>query len=138
MSKKVTIETQVRRLHNAQGVGVQEIAKRLNITTQRVQNIINPNKMAHTTEADRKRRKKKVKSLKAQGYTQPQIADMVGCGVATVQRDLNGRRSRASSKKAPSAKPVQSKRSRQSSRPKTVEFKEYSILWGAFKFVKRG
>ena len=65
----VPIDVRVRRLHNVQGVSVQEVAQRLNIPTQRVQNIINPNNMAGktTTAADRKRRKTEVKKLRAGG-----------------------------------------------------------------------
>jgi transposase len=142
MSKQVNvpIEVRVRRLHNVQGVSVQEVAQRLNIPTKKVQNIINPNNMAGktTTAADRKRRKREVKKLHAEGYTQANIAEMLGCGLSTVQRDLGVRWSKKPRKKASAPKASVAKQVRQSTKPQTGMVKEYSILWGAFKFVKRG
>jgi transposase len=141
MSKQVDvpIEVRVRRLHNVQGVSVQEVAERLNIPTQRVQNIINPNNMTgKTTTAERKRRKREVKKLRAEGYTQADIAEMLGCGLSTVQRDLGVRWSRKPRKKASASKAPVAKQVRQNAKPQTGMVKEYSILWGAFKFVKQG
>lgn len=91
-----------------------------------------------TTSADRKRRKREVKKLHAEGYTQANIAEMLGCGVSTVQRDLGVRWSKKPRKKASATKAPVAKQVRQSATPKTGSVREYSILWGAFKFVKRG
>jgi len=121
-------------------VSAQEVAQRLNIPTQRVQNIINPNNMARktTTAADRKRRKTEVKKLRAEGYTQANIAEMLGCGLSTVQRDLGVRWSKKPRKKALAPKAPVAKQVRHNTKPQTGVVKEYSILWGAIKFVKRG
>lgn len=91
-----------------------------------------------TTAADRKRRKREVKKLRAEGYTQANIAEMLGCGLSTVQRDLGGRWTKKPPKKASAPKAPVAKQVHQNAKPKAGAVREYNILWGAFKFVKRG
>jgi hypothetical protein len=136
MTKKidVTPEVIIRRLHFTQGKTPEEIAHMWSFELKYVQQVINTEKFKTMKKTDMsiKKRNKRIMQLRKEGLTQAAIADNVGCSTSTVQRVLGVRpiakkQARPTPKKAVKAtKPAAN----------TGFVTEYSILWGAFKFVK--
>ena len=133
MTNQVNVKPEViiRRLHFTQGKTPEEIAQMWRFELKYVQQIINTEKFKtmKKTNMSAKTRNKRIVRLRNEGLTQEAIADNVGCSTSTVQRVLGSR-----PRKQQVSKPVAKKITKAS--PKTGFVTEYSILWGAFKFVK--
>jgi lambda repressor-like predicted transcriptional regulator len=136
MTKKidVTPEVIIRRLHFNQGKTPEEIAYMWSFELKYVQQVINTEKFKTMKKTDMsiKKRNKRIMQLRKEGLTQAAIADNVGCSTSTVQRVL-GVRPIAKKQSRPTPKKVV-----KATKPaaNTGFVTEYSILWGAFKFVK--
>ena len=139
MTNQVNVKPEViiRRLHFTQGKTPEEIARMWRFELKYVEQIINTEKFKtmKKTKMSAKTRNKRIVQLRKEGLTQEAIADNVGCSTSTVQRVL-GSRPRQQQVAKPAAKPVAKKMTKAKASPKTGFVTEYSILWGAFKFVK--
>lgn len=135
MTNQVNVKPEViiRRLHFTQGKTPEEIAQMWRFELKYVEQIINTEKFKtmKKTKMSAKTRDKRIVQLRNEGLTQAAIADNIGCSTSTVQRVLGSR-----PRKPQVAKPVAKKVVKAKASPKTGFVTEYSILWGAFKFVK--
>lgn len=135
MTNQVNVKPEViiRRLHFTQGKTPEEIAQMWRFELKYVQQIINTEKFKtmKKTKMSAKTRNKRIVQLRNEGLTQQAIADNIGCSTSTVQRVLGSR-----PRKPQVTKPVAKKMVKAKASPKTGFVTEYSILWGAFKFVK--
>lgn len=135
MTNQVNVKPEViiRRLHFTQGKTPEEIAQMWRFELKYVKQIINTEKFKtmKKTKMSAKTRNKRIVQLRNEGLTQQAIADNVGCSTSTVQRVLGSR-----PRKPQVAKPMAKKVVKAKASPKTGFVTEYSILWGAFKFVK--
>jgi DNA-binding CsgD family transcriptional regulator len=143
MTNQVNVKPEViiRRLHFTQGKTPEEIAQMWRFELKYVEQIINTEKFKtmKKTNMSAKTRNKRIVQLRNEGLSQQAIADNVGCSTSTVQRVLGSRpRQQQVTKPAPrtATKPVAKKMVKAKASPKTGFVTEYSILWGAFKFVK--
>ena len=139
MTNQVNVKPEViiRRLHFTQGKTPEEIAQMWRFELKYVEQIINTEKFKtmKKTKMSAKTRNKRIVQLRNEGLTQQAIADNIGCSTSTVQRVL-GSRPRKPQVTKPAPKPVAKKMVKAKASPKTGFVTEYSILWGAFKFVK--
>ena len=139
MTNQVNVKPEViiRRLHFTQGKTPEEIAQMWRFELKYVEQIINTEKFKtmKKTNMSAKTRNKRIVQLRNEGLSQQAIADNVGCSTSTVQRVL-GSRPRRQQVTKPVTKRVMKKVSKTKASPKTGFVTEYSILWGAFKFVK--
>ena len=139
MVKKINVtpEVIIRRLHFNQGKTPEEIAHMWSFELKYVERIINTEKFKtmKKTKMSIKTRNKRIVQLRNEGLSQQAVADNVGCSTSTVQRVLGSRPRKPQVAKA-SPKPVAKKLNKTKASPKTGFVTEYSILWGAFKFVK--
>lgn len=135
MTNQVNVKPEViiRRLHFTQGKTPEEIAQMWRFELKYVEQIINTEKFKtmKKTKMSAKTRNKRIVQLRNEGLTQQAIADNIGCSTSTVQRVLGSR-----PRKPQVTKPVAKKMVKAKASPKTGFVTEYSILWGAFKFVK--
>ena len=135
MTNQVNVKPEViiRRLHFTQGKTPEEIAQMWRFELKYVKQIINTEKFKTMKKKNMstKTRNKRIVRLRNEGLTQEAIADNVGCSTSTVQRVLGSR-----PRKPQVTKPVAKKIVKAKASPKTGFVTEYSILWGAFKFVK--
>lgn len=129
---------------SVKGLTVKQVREMLDLETVIIETKIpNPkqsNTMSNETKTERRRltakQKNQIRKLHKQGMTYVAIADVVGCGEATVGRTVRGE-TRTNSK--PVAKKVATKqvKARQpkpqaATKPKT----EFSLFWGAIKFSR--
>jgi len=139
MTNQVSVKPEViiRRLHFTQGKTPEEIAQMWRFELKYVEQIINTEKFKtmKKTKMSAKTRNKRIVQLRNEGLTQQAIADNIGCSTSTVQRVL-GSRPRKPQVTKPVTKRVMKKVSKTKASPKTGFVTEYSILWGAFKFVR--
>ena len=88
------IDTAVRRMHLLQGVSIQEIARRWQLSENQVKKIIkHAEKMdvRNAEQEERDQRDARIRDLKDKGKTHRVIARTVGCSLATVDRAIHKR-----------------------------------------------
>lgn len=118
------------------GKPIESIAQTHEISIQRVNKIIsNQTGMGNTKTHPRQLRGKafnaKVKAYANQGLSFNDIASIMGCSYSTIRRAFDDTKPIKKSK--PVAKKIHVPTKSKTSNKRTASF---SILWGAFKFVK--
>lgn len=129
---------------SVKGLTVKQVREMLDLETVIIETKIPNPKQSNTMNNERKterrrltaKQKNQIRKLHKQGMTYIAIADVVGCGEATVGRTVRGE-TRTNSK--PVAKQVATKRVK-ASKPKaqvtTKNKTEFSLFWGAIKFSR--
>ena len=152
--KTQELTVQCRRMY-MQGHGVEHISSVKNLPEKQVREMLgletviietkipNPkqsNTMSNERKTERRRltekQKNQIRKLHKQGMTYIAIADVVGCGEATVGRTVRGV---TRTKSKPVAKQVATKQVK-ATKPKaqvtTKNKTEFSLFWGAIKFSR--
>lgn len=131
MSKKPTIRQAIIRLES-RGYTLSEISEAYAMPQSQVKSILNPNDMSNKKTFPKPltdQVKSQIKSLKGQGLTNQQVADICKVAPCTVSRVMN-RKPKAN------AKTVQKGRKKSIVKNTSRNTTSFSFLWGAFSFTR--
>ena len=140
----VNKDVAIRRLYFSQKRSIDWIAKAWEMSELEIENIIN-NKNMNEIKETKQERYARIRKLKAQGYSNKKIKEVVGCGQSTIYRACSNKKRKSQSRAnqqgvksvtvnqqvVSNKEPVVVSKKHVSN--KTVEF---NILWGLIRFSK--